>query len=119
MKFLRIAFAPEDGSGGGASGASGGTAAAAAAAPAASAAAPAGAPGSAPPSFADSLPADIRAEAVFRDIKDLDGLAKSYYNASKMLGNRDPNGLFTVPPPRGCRGLGQALQPPGPPGGRR
>jgi hypothetical protein len=36
--------------------------------------------------FADQLPDDIKTDAVFRDIKDLHGLAKSYQSAAKMVG---------------------------------
>jgi hypothetical protein len=36
--------------------------------------------------FADQLPDDIKTDAVFRDIKDLAGLAKSYQSAAKMVG---------------------------------
>lgn len=67
-------------------------------APAAPAAAPAvPAPAAAPAPFADSLPAEIRADGAFRDIKDLAGLAKSYVHAQKLLGNRDPKTLFAIP----------------------
>lgn len=38
------------------------------------------------PTFAETLPADIRADPVFKDIKDLPGLAKSYHSAAKMVG---------------------------------
>lgn len=39
-----------------------------------------------PPAFAETLPADIRNEAAFKDIKSLDDLAKSYLNAQRMIG---------------------------------
>lgn len=39
-----------------------------------------------PPVFAETLPADIRGEAAFRDIKDLDGLARSYLHAQRLVG---------------------------------
>lgn len=74
-------------------------AAPAAAAPAASSsAAPA-----VPVAFADSLPEDIRADASFRDIKDLGGLAKSYLNATKMIGGR-PEDLVKLPAPDDAEG---------------
>ena len=38
------------------------------------------------PAFADTLPADLREMALFKDIKDMDGLARSYANAAKMVG---------------------------------
>lgn len=73
--------------------------AAAVAAPAAPAPAAAAAAAAAAPvlGFADSLPEGIRNDPIFKDIKDLDGLAKSYHGASKLLGNRDPKTLFQVP----------------------
>jgi hypothetical protein len=48
------------------------------------------------PGFAATLPQDIRAEAAFRDIKDVGGLAKSYLAASRMIGGR-PDELLKVP----------------------
>ena len=36
--------------------------------------------------FADQLPEDIKADAVFRDIKNLDGLARSYKGQAHLLG---------------------------------
>jgi hypothetical protein len=89
----RACHAPSDAGGGGAP--AGGTAVVIPA----GAAAPAGvaAPGAAAPvAFADSLPESIRADAVFRDIKDLDGLAKSYHSAAKMIGGR-PEDLMKLP----------------------
>lgn len=38
------------------------------------------------PVFADTLPADIRTDAAFRDIRDLDGLARGYLGAQKLIG---------------------------------
>ena len=67
--------------------------------------APGGAPAADPPSasaqpvaFAETLPEDIRGEAAFRDIKDLGALAKSYLNATKMIGGR-PEDLVRLPGP--------------------
>jgi hypothetical protein len=37
-------------------------------------------------SFAETLPADIRENAAFKDIKDSDALARSYLNAQKLIG---------------------------------
>lgn len=67
------------------------------AAPASAPATPA-AGAAAPPvvAFAEQLPADIRGEAVFRDIKDLDGLAKGYLHAQKLIG-RDPKSVLPIP----------------------
>ena len=48
------------------------------------------------PVFAETLPADIRGDAAFRDIKDLGGLAKSYLHASKLIG-RDPKSVLALP----------------------
>lgn len=76
----RFVFAPDDGGGGG-----GGASAGATAAPDAGAAAPPPAP-SAPPVFAETLPEDIRGDAAFRDIKDLDGLARGYVGQAKLIG---------------------------------
>jgi hypothetical protein len=94
--FLAIVMAPDGSAGGGggaaAAPAAGGAAAGAGAAPGAAESAGAGgaAAGGAPAapqiSFADSLPADLKEMAVFKDIKDLDGLARSYANAAKMVG---------------------------------
>jgi hypothetical protein len=92
--LLSTVYSPDGGTGaGGGAPAPAGTGAgapAAAAPPAAAAAAPAGgaAGGGAPaaPVFADTLPADLRESAVFKDIKDLDGLARSYASAAKMVG---------------------------------
>lgn len=42
--------------------------------------------GGAPPAFAETLPADIRGEAAFRDIKDIDGLARGFLGQSKLIG---------------------------------
>lgn len=48
------------------------------------------------PAFAETLPEDIRGEAAFRDIKDLPGLAKSYFNATKLIGAR-PEDVIRLP----------------------
>jgi hypothetical protein len=45
-----------------------------------------GGSGTATPAFAETLPADLRGDPAFKDIKDLPGLAKSYVNAQKMIG---------------------------------
>lgn len=58
----------------------------------------------APVAFAEQLPESIRGEAVFRDIKDLEGLAKSYFHAQKMLG-RDPKSLLPIPSADDADGL--------------
>ena len=71
---------------------------AAPAAPAATPATPAATPAAKPVAFAETLPADIRGEASFRDIKDLDGLARSYLNAAKMVG-LDKSRLVAIPGP--------------------
>ena len=86
--------APEGAASGAAAGAGTGGAGAATTAPGAAAGAAAGGTGAAPapgatvaaPAFADSLPADLRELGVFKDIKDVDGLARSYANAAKMVG---------------------------------
>ncbi len=39
-----------------------------------------------PKPFAEMLPKDIAGEAVFKDLKDLDGLARSYHGQAKLLG---------------------------------
>lgn len=59
---------------------------------------PAGGGGTTPPpaSFVETLPEDIRGEAVFRDIKDLPGLAKSYVHATKMIGGT-PESRIVIP----------------------
>ena len=57
--------------------------------------------------FAELLPEDIRGEAVFRDIKDLAGLAKSYHGAAKLLG-RDPKTLLAGPGPDDAEGWAKA-----------
>lgn len=99
---LIVAFAPEDGSGGGAgAGAGGGAAASAGGAAAgdgaaAGAAAAGGAGAAAQPAFAESLPEAIRGEAAFRDIKSLDALANSYLHAQKLIG-ADPNQVLRLP----------------------
>jgi hypothetical protein len=72
----RIAFDADTG------GAGGGTAGTAAAAP--------------PPAFAESLPEDIRGEAVFKDIKDLGALAKGYVHAQRLIG-ADPSTVLRLP----------------------
>lgn len=41
----------------------------------------------APSNFLDSLPDDLKGEKCLHDFKDLTGLAKSYVNAQKMIGN--------------------------------
>ena len=51
---------------------------------------------SSPLAFAETLPEEIRGEAAFRDIKDLGGLAKSYLNATKMIGAR-PEDVIRLP----------------------
>ncbi|MGD9614938.1 MAG: hypothetical protein AB7H90_02945 [Alphaproteobacteria bacterium] len=38
------------------------------------------------PVFADTLPADIRTDPVFRDIKDLEGLARGYQGQARLMG---------------------------------
>ena len=58
--------------------------------------APAPAPAPAPVAFAEQLPEAIRGEAAFRDIKDLEGLAKGFLNAQKMIGH-DPKNLVVLP----------------------
>jgi hypothetical protein len=64
--------------------------------------APAGAgaahpPGAAPAAaFVDQLPEDIRGDAVFKDIKDLGALAKSYVHAQRLIG-RDPSTVLPIP----------------------
>lgn len=86
-------FAPDGAppGGGGSSTPPGGAAPPAAGAPGGGAAPPpGGSPPSVPPpaakSFADTLPEDIRAEAAFKDIKDLDGLARGFHGQAKLLG---------------------------------
>jgi hypothetical protein len=39
-----------------------------------------------PAAFAESLPPDLRESPIFKDIKTLDGLARSYASAAKMVG---------------------------------
>lgn len=87
--LVNCVFAPDGG---------GGAPPAPAAAPPAAVTAPAGAtppaggaptptpPAGAAPVFAETLPADLREMALFKDIKDLDGLARSYAGAAKMVG---------------------------------
>lgn len=82
-RFLR---APEGEGGGGAAAAAGAGGADAGAAAAAAAAAAGGGGAAKTASFADSLPADLRESAIFKDIKDLDGLSRSYASAAKMVG---------------------------------
>lgn len=79
--------------GAGAAGAAGAGAAGAGAAGAGAAGAGDGAK-----SFADSLPEDIRTDAVFKDIKDLGALAKSYHSAAKLVG-LDKGSIIAVPKP--------------------
>jgi hypothetical protein len=40
----------------------------------------------APLAFADTLPEDIRTDPVFRDIRDLDGLARTFHGQAKFIG---------------------------------
>lgn len=91
----RVAWAPSDAGGGAPAAAAPAAAAPAAAAPAAAAAPPV-AP--APVAFAEQLPESIRGEAVFRDIKDLAGLANGYLHAQKMIG-QDPKNVLVLPAP--------------------
>lgn len=49
-----------------------------------------------PPAFAELLPEDIRDAAAFRDIRDLPSLAKSYLNATKLIGAR-PEDVIRLP----------------------
>ncbi len=91
--LLRSVFAPDAGGSSPAAAPS----AAAAATPAAGAGA-AGASTAAPVAFAESLPEDIRGEAVFRDIKDLGSLAKGYLHAQRLIGH-DPKNLLVMPAP--------------------
>lgn len=75
-------------------------------APAPAAASPAAATPAAPVSFAETLPEGIRNEAAFRDIKDLEGLAKSYLGATRMIGGR-PQDLVKIPGPDDADGWTQ------------
>jgi len=52
-----------------------------------------------PLAFADSLPEDIRGDAVFRDIKDLGSLAKGYKNAQQLIGKigANPDSVVAIP----------------------
>lgn len=104
--FPHVVFAPDDGAGGGAGAGAGGAAAGGGAAGGAGAGgaggdggagagAGAGAGGQTV-AFAETLPADIRTEAAFRDIKDLDGLARGYFNAQKLIGAR-PEDIVRLP----------------------
>ena len=107
-KRERVTYAP-DGTAGGAP--AGGAPAGGAVPAAAGAAAPAagggggggagggGAVAAAPAVFADSLPEDIRYDAVFRDIKDLGGLAKGYKNAQQLIGKigANPDSVVAIP----------------------
>jgi hypothetical protein len=79
----RIVRAPSDGGagGGGGTGAAGGSNAGAGAGDPGAAGAP-----PAPLAFADTLPEDIRTDPVFRDIRDLDGLARSFHGQAKFIG---------------------------------
>ncbi len=96
MRFPRPFLAPDEPAGGGAAppgGPAGGGA------PPGGTGAGGGTPpggGSPPAAFATQLPADIREEAAFRDIKDLDGLARGYLGAQKKLGV-PADQLFRVP----------------------
>ncbi|HWK44920.1 MAG TPA: hypothetical protein VNT30_09375 [Stellaceae bacterium] len=54
-------------------------------------------------SFSETLPEDIRGDAVFKDIKDLAGLAKSYRNAAKMVG-LDKATVVALPSPEDAEG---------------
>lgn len=103
IRYPRAVFASEGAAAGAGAGAAGAGAAGAGAAGAGAAGAGAGAAGAgagagagAAPVFADTLPEDIRTDAVFRDIKDLAGLAKSYHSAAKMVG-LDKGKLVTIP----------------------
>lgn len=98
--FGSVAWAPEGGADGAAAA---GAAAPPAAAPAPGAAAAASTTPPAPVAFAEQLPEDIRGEAAFRDIKDLAGLAKSYFHAQKLIG-RDPSTLLPIPAPDDAAG---------------
>lgn len=104
--MLRMPFAyraPADAGGAAPAAAPAASPAGGAATPAAAAPAAAAPAGSAQVPFAETLPEDIRGEAVFRDIKDLAGLARSYHSAAKMIGGR-PQDLIKVPGPDDAEG---------------
>lgn len=100
MRLRIVMMSDAGGAGGGGTVATGGgTAAAGGAGGSASSGAGTGSGAASPaPAFAETLPEDIRGEAAFRDIKDLSGLAKSYLNATKLVGGR-PEDLIKVPAP--------------------
>ncbi len=52
--------------------------------------------GGAGASFLDSLPADIRGDVAFKDIKDVGALAKAYLHGQKLIG-RDPTTVLALP----------------------
>lgn len=97
MRFGRMYRAADAGTGTG-----GGTETGAAAGGSAAAAGAGGTGGTsgtgtgAPVAFAETLPADIRGEALFKDIKDLEGLSRSYVHAAKMVG-LDKASLIALP----------------------
>jgi hypothetical protein len=78
----RIVRAPSDGGAGGA----GATGEVAGAADGAGGGVLPASPSPAPVAFADMLPEDIRTDPVFRDIKDLEGLARGYKGQAALIG---------------------------------
>lgn len=93
--LMMMVFAPADDGGGAGGGAAGGGSSSVAGGAGAAAG---GSGGSPAPAFAETLPQDIRGEASFKDIKDLDGLARGFLNAQKLIGH-DPKNLIALPGP--------------------